>query len=47
MQKRLSRAPSTTNTSTNGGRYPPTPSPHSIEELLPTLEENQQVKNNL
>lgn len=42
MQKRISRAPSSTiTTNTNGGRYPPTPSPHSTEELLPTLEENQ------
>lgn len=26
-----------------GGRVPPTPSPHSTDDLLPTLEEDKQV----
>ncbi|GJQ85770.1 hypothetical protein Trydic_g20331 [Trypoxylus dichotomus] len=40
MQKRLSRMTSATNSTT---RIPPTPSPHSTDDLLPTLEEDKQV----
>ncbi|KRT80592.1 hypothetical protein AMK59_5769 [Oryctes borbonicus] len=40
MQKRLSRMTSMTNSTT---RIPPTPSPHSTDDLLPTLEEDKQV----
>ncbi|XP_022919806.1 uncharacterized protein [Onthophagus taurus] len=40
MQKRLARMQSLTNSTS---RIPPTPSPHSTDDLLPTLEEDKQV----
>ncbi|KAK9703305.1 hypothetical protein QE152_g29424 [Popillia japonica] len=40
MQKRLARMASLTNSTS---RIPPTPSPHSTDDLLPTLEEDKQV----
>lgn len=40
-QKRLARMNSSTNSLT---RMPPTPSPHSTDDLLPTLEEGKQAK---
>lgn len=45
MQKRMSRT-SSTNINQNDGRYAPTPSPNSTDDLLPTLEEIKQVNNN-
>lgn len=41
MQRRLARMTSSANSS---GRVAPTPSPHSTDDLLPTLEEDKQVK---
>lgn len=40
-QKRLTRMNSSTNSLT---RIPPTPSPHSTDDLLPTLVEDKQVR---
>lgn len=40
MQKRLSKMTSTSNSSC---RVPPTPSPHSIDEQFPTIEEIKRV----
>jgi hypothetical protein len=40
MQRRLARMTSSANSS---GRIAPTPSPHSTDDLLPTLEEDKQV----
>ncbi|KAJ3621517.1 hypothetical protein MTP99_003640 [Tenebrio molitor] len=39
MQRRLARMTSSANSS---GRIAPTPSPHSTDDLLPTLEEDKQ-----
>lgn len=38
MQRRLGKMNSNSTT-----RIPPTPSPHSTDDLLPTLEEDKQV----
>lgn len=46
MQKRLARMNSATNMyhlPSTAGKIPPTPSPHSTDDLLPTLEEDKQV----
>lgn len=43
MQRRLARMSSSANSST--GKLAPTPSPHSTDDLLPTLEEDKQVNN--
>lgn len=41
MQRRLAKL--TAGTNNNGGtRVPPTPSPHSTDDLLPTLQEDEQ-----
>lgn len=40
MQRRFAKMNSTLQ---SGGRAPPTPSPHSTDDLLPTLEEDKQV----
>lgn len=39
MQKRFSRM----NSGNSTGKIPPTPSPHSTDDLLPTVEEDKQV----
>lgn len=41
MQRRLAGMTSSTNSS---GRIAPTPSPHSTDDLLPTLKEDKQVR---